>query len=341
MLLPRNTTLWGIGLTETFRNTSKALFKRNPFKGYGSNLQNPSDRICRLYEPDEKKIFIQADQAGAEALIVAYLCPDGNFRQLFKCGIKPHTYVAMHLFASYWIAEGFPEVKDWLKMRIEDLPKQTRWKEFNKYVKVSDARNNRYFIGKKACHSFNYRKQPATFIFDVLKESEGRVALSLSEGKRVHGVYHGLFPEIEQVWHKDIERILQATRTLLNLFGHPRVFYGNTKDDKLIREATAFVPQSTVGCITNYAFVELQYYIEDNALTEWDLLNNKHDSILLQVPNDQDNIQHAIKILKQSIEIKLTSPRNEEFRMRSEVSVGMNWGKYDPEENPEGMKEAA
>lgn len=339
--LPRNTCQWQLGLTETFRNASRSLFKGFGFKGYGTNLQNPSDRLCRLYIPDDGKCFIQADCAGAEALIVAYLCPDGNFRELFKQGIKPHVFVAMHLFADFWEEEmrkRYPEfsmsffIKDYLDAPVKSLKTLPYWKQLEKMIKKDGTR---YFIGKKSCHSFNYRKRPESFIFDVLKESEGKVVLSLQEGKRIHSIYHRLFPELEQIWHREIDRTIKETKTLFNLFGHPREFYGPVTD-KLLREATAFVPQSTVGCITNYAFVKLQNLIEDKHL-DWDLLNNKHDSILIQCPEaDKDE---AAKVLKESLEIAMVSPRGESFKMRSEVAIGYNWGKYSEEHNPKGMKE--
>jgi hypothetical protein len=46
--------------------------------------------------------------------------------------------------------------------------------------------------------------------------------------------------------------------------------------------------------------------------------------------------------MKSHLEIDLKSPRGEPFRMKSEVGIGMNWGKFDPthpEVNPDGMKE--
>jgi hypothetical protein len=336
--LPRNTCQWGIGSTETYRNNSRALFKYPGFKGYGTNLQNPSANICTLYIPDTGKVFVQADQAGAEALIVAYLCPPGNFRELFLQRIKPHIYVAMHIFADFWEKEmhkdGFKSfrIKDYLAAPIKILKTLPDFKHLSNKIKHNDLK---YFIGKKCCHSLNYRMRSNTFRFNVLKDSEGKVVLSGYESDKFCSIYHGLFPEIEGIWHKDIDRVLATTKIMYNLFNHPKEFYGKV-DDKLTREATSFVPQSTVGSITNYAFCNLQNYIEQNKL-EWDLLNNKHDSILVQAPESES--MAAAKAVKESLELDLVSPRGEPFKMRSEVSIGYNWGKYDEDKNPKGMKE--
>lgn len=326
--MPRCNTSWSIGGTDTFRNRSRKLLDR-----WGTNQQNISSNISRIYIPDENKIFVSADCAGAEALIVAYLCPEGKFRSLFTVGIKPHVFVALHLFAKHWSTTFGDTIASMLNLSPIALSNHPNWKEVSKAIKNHETY---YFIGKKSCHSFNYRKQAGGFIFDVLKESEGRVVLSKKEGERIRDMYVSvLFPEIEQVWHKEQDDILRRTRTLRNLFGYPRTFYG-TFTDSFFREATAFIPQSTVGCITNIAFARLQCKIEAEGLP-WDLLNNKHDSVLVQCPIEDKDL--ATIALRESLEQELISPRGEHFKMKSEVSVGLNWGKYNVTDNPEGMRE--
>ena len=51
--------------------------------------------MMEIYGPKPGNIFVQPDQAGAEALVVAYLCPPGQFRSLFLNGIKPHTLMQL------------------------------------------------------------------------------------------------------------------------------------------------------------------------------------------------------------------------------------------------------
>lgn len=328
---PRVTTGWRLGGTNTFRKSSGKLLDH-----WGVNLQNPSKRFCKLCVADKDKKLIQADQAGAEALIVAYLVPDGNYRQLFLNKIKPHTFVAMHLFADTWSKELKEDITPYLKSTVKDLKTLPKWKELAELIKTY-SEGKYYFIGKKSCHSFNYRKAANTFIFDVLKESEGRVVLSKEEGQRIHSIYHNLFPEISQEWWPHIDSTLRETRTLYNLFGYPR-YFGGAFSDKFFREATSFVPQSTVGCITSKAFVYLQNEIETKIeLKGVDLLNDKHDAILLQCYHGTEIT--IAKILKHSLEQELISPFGEKFQMKTEVFIGTNWGNYDKEKNPEGMQE--
>jgi hypothetical protein len=326
--MSRTTCSWQLAGTDTFRRSSKKLFRT-----WGGNLQNTKRELLPIFIPDGDRVFVQADQAGAEAKIVAYLCPDGNFRELFKVGIKPHVFMALHIFESDWVKEGHGYVSDYVKLKPSQLPLQPHWKELNKVIKDNFIR---YFIGKKSCHSFNYRMRPNTFQMDVLTESEGSLYLAKKDCEKIYALHQSLFPEIHYQWHKELDEVLRRGRTLYNLFGYPR-YFGGPFTDEFFRKATSFIPQSTVGIITAIAFTRMQEYIEDNGLTEWDVLNDKHDSVLIQCP--ESDVQHAAEKLKSLLEVDLQSPRGEQFKMGAEVSIGRNWGKYDPDHNPEGMKE--
>ena len=323
----RNTCSWRTGLAETFRNRSTKLLGI-----YGTNLQNPSDRICRMYCADEGKVLVQVDQAGAEALVVAFLCKGpNNLRRLFEQKIKPHVYVAMHLFKSYWSRTGHPIVEAAVYTPIEGLRMLPGFDLLEKAIKKHDKY---YFIGKKVCHASNYDMGPKTFRMTVLTDSEGRVVISHQEAVIFLETYHKLFPEIRE-WHNETITILKATKVLRNLFGYPRLFTGPMQPHTF-KEAFAFVPQSTIGVLGNMAFVEEQEYIEEHH-KDWDLLNNKHDSTLTQC--SMDEVKDCVEVKKRIVEKLLISPYGETFQMKSEALVGKNWGKYDEVTNPEGLKE--
>lgn len=331
------TTGWKLSGTNTLRKSSAKLLGRPPDKesGWGGNEQNISDRLRRVYRPSRPGYkLVQCDQAGAEALLVAYLCTAGNFRALFDVGIKPHVYVALHVFASHW-AKLLPKgerIEDYTLAPIRLLPNLPSWRVLGKAIKE----HHRYYaIGKMICHASNYGMRPPTFQLNVLQRSEGKIVLTLAEAAEYLRIYHQLFPEIT-LWHVDVEQQLRATRTLANLFGFPR-YFGGPFGDKLWKEAYAFVPQSTVGCITSIAYVNMQTWIEENPEAGWNLLTDTHDSILLECP--EEDVPIASRLAKLCIEQELVSPRGEVFNMRSEVGVGTNWSKYNEEENPGGLKE--
>lgn len=332
--LPRTTCGWGTGTAKTFRNQSYILMDK-----WGTNLQNPTNNICKIHVPDTGYSMIQADQSGAEALIVAYLCRAGNFRNLFLCNIKPHVYVALHVFQSQLEKRLGHSLSDYTTATISGLKSISGWKDVSDIIKSSDgwdAYERYYFIAKMICHASNYAATAGALQKHILVKSDGVLALPKRDCERFLSVYHSLFPEIRE-WHALVEDELKSTGELVNLFGFPRKFFGPLSNYKTIKEALAFVPQSTVGCITNMAFVEVQDWLEHNPEVEWDLLNNKHDSVMMQAPHEEALVCAAL--LQSCMQRPLISPRGEKFQMKSEVSLGRNWAKYDEKTNPLGLKE--
>jgi len=370
-----NTTQYHQEGANTFRRSSRAIVEGwgNYIIRIGTNLQNIEQELRRIYHAkgynaaihlekcihylktkqydhftsDELKtlnIFNQSDQAGAEALIVAYLCSKGKFRDLFLNNIKPHVFVALHLFSSVWqeelnkISSGDFKIsiQEFLGRDIRDLQKHHYWKTLDNIIKSSDGwegGRRYYYIGKKVCHAGNYGMRGNTFRLAVLEESRGQIALTKQQADEYIRFYHMLFPEISE-WHRDTIRQLEATRTLYNLFGYPK-YFGQEIRETMFNEAYSFVPQSTVACITAKAYCKLQDFIESNNLN-WDLLADTHDSYMLQTPI-QESLE-ALKIMKSFIEQDLISPRNEPFKMRAECQHGFIWCKA-KEKYPEGMTE--
>lgn len=167
----------------------------------------------------------------------------------------------------------------------------------------------------------NYGIKANTFATAILKDSRGQVNLSVKQAQEYLDAYHKLFPEI-RLWHREVDLTLRVHHRLHNLFRYPRYFF-TPVDENNLKEALAFIPQSTVGCITHIALTKLQNYIEENHL-DWDILNNCHDSYLVQCPVDE--AAECCKQMKFFMEQKLTNFRQEEFYMRSEALVGRNWG---------------
>ena len=342
--MPIATTAWHIAGTDTFRLASRKLLENKPFcNGYGSNLQNLTDRQSRIFIAPKGKKFISCDQSGAEAFIVSYLCKPGcKYRELFANGIKPHSFVALHIFTKQieklW---GKGSLDAFTASPISKLRSITGFKELFDFIKSTDGLPPRlrfYFIAKQVCHSSNYDASDSALITNTLQKSDGAIVLTKQEAGLFLDILHNqLFPEIRGCFHKDVELLLRTTRTLRNLFGYPKEYYYSVITPKLLREAYAFIPQSTVATITNIAYTQLQTIIEEEHLLGWDMLNNKHDSVMGQFP--EDDIPQAAWLVKSFLEQELVSPYGEKFRMKAEVSIGSNWGKYDSENNPEGLKE--
>lgn len=327
---PRNTTLIKLAGTETFRAASSAFFE------YGTNLQNISKDMRHLYYADDGKVLVQTDQSGAEALIVAYLCEAGRFRDLFLNNVKPHVFVAMHVFLDKWkLLCKDVDPMGFVSTPIPELQKREGWKILDNIIKESDnwqASERYYYIAKMICHASNYGMRAAAFMLNVLEKSRGQIVLTKQQAEDYLMRYHSLFPEIQR-WHRLVERTLTEHKVLHNLFGFPRALTGQF-DANDAKEWYAFSPQSTVGCITHIAATLLQRYIESNG-RDWDLLGNCHDSYLAQCPIGEE--VELGRVMKEFMEQELTSPRGEKFRMRSETQAGRNWSPYKKNKNEDGL----
>ena len=300
---------------------------------YGANLQNPDKEALDIYIAPAGMTFVQCDQSGAEALIVANLTRPGRYRELFNVGIKPHTFIALHIFCesmqNEWPLAG-KSPSYWKSLSPSDLKKDPDWKPLDKAIKSSDKE---YKIGKMVCHASSYRMRERTFQLQTLKQSHGTLTLSLAECKTFLGFFASLFPEIIE-WQDEIEFQIRTNRQLRNLFGYPRRFE-RTITDSYIREGISWVPQSTVGCITHIA---VNRYNNERPPKTLPAINNKHDSFLALVPDGLVN--DTAKLMQDCLAISLTGRDGINFTMKSEAQAGKNWGKYS-KENPNGMRDLA
>lgn len=313
-------------------------------------MQNEEKSLREIYEADPGKIFVQVDQSGAEALIVAYLCRAGRFRQLFENGIKPHVYVALRLFKDVWVkkmkearlitGDSDFNIAELIATPIPELRNNPYWKSVDSIIKDSDnwpLSERYYYLAKQTCHSGNYDVTPPTFRMNVLEKSGGKIMISKENSELFNLTYKSLFPEIFE-WHGQVRKQIETTGFLYNLHGHPFTHTAPEVLDSKWKEMYAWVPQSTVGEITNIAYAKAQTYIEENMLP-WDLLANTHDSYLVQCPVGSESV--CARTLQGFMAQTFTSPIDSvQFTMRSEAQCGYNWAPAKKDKNPNGLSEA-
>lgn len=185
-------------------------------------------------------------------------------------------------------------------------------------------------------NSGNYGITPPTFRMNVLEKSGGKIVISKEDAEFFITTYQSLFPEIFE-WHECVRRQVEKHKILYNLHGHPYIITQPFILESAWKELYAWVPQSTVGEITNIAYSKLQRYIWD-AGVEWDLLANTHDSYLVQCPIGEE--RKCALVMQEFMGQEFTSPIDGvKFRMKSEAQAGYNWAPAKKDKNMEGLKE--
>jgi hypothetical protein len=316
--------------TKSFRLASAKLLPAKSEDGYGNNAQNVPDQARRAFIPRSPSFtFIQADLEGAEAIAVALLLREGQFRDLVRLRIKPHNFLLCHAFTD--------KVADLLQgVAVETLTPRALHEHAN--FKPIMARCKKlpveYGLSKKTIHGYNYGEGWKTFRDSVLKETQGAVVLTAARAKGLLDLVDRLFPEIKER-QRDIEEKVKNHEAISNLFGHRAQFIGRFTGN-LARTAISWSPQSTIGQCTNIAACRLQDYIEEHK-KKWNILVIVHDSILIECP--QEEVSEAATALKQAMTFTFTSPVDGwKATIGVEVQVGLNWGKFDEEDNPKGLK---
>lgn len=193
---------YNVAGTETGRFSSSSAPDRT-----GTNLQNITKDLRKLFLPDPGCVIVKADLKQAENMMVAYMAEDPLMIDAFETGKDIHKLVAGMIF------------------KKEEISKDERQ------------------LGKKGGHAANYMMRPKR-LKEIAFEECGLV-LKLTDAKGIMEAYFKAFPMIK-TWHRKIIAELGKSRTLTNPFGRTRTFLGHWGDD-LFREAVAFLPQGTIA----------------------------------------------------------------------------------------------
>jgi DNA polymerase I-like protein with 3'-5' exonuclease and polymerase domains len=143
-----------------------------------------------------------------------------------------------------------------------------------------------YGMFKSLCHGTNY-----------LGTADGiapRIGLLVHETERIQKWYFGLAPEIKR-WQEDIKKQVSGRRYVQNAFGY-RIHFFDRIEGTIFNQAVAWIPQSTVGCLINRAYVNIH-----NNLPEAEVLLQVHDSLMGQVPIE--NKEHWLRRIVEESQI--------------------------------------
>lgn len=318
--------------TSSFKpaGTKSGRLASSKFLGaFGSNGQNISDHMRRLFIPRPGYRFVQNDLEGAEAVAVALYVTEGHFRELVRRKIKVHNFVCVKIFPNLF-------EKFFTRAEINALTPQSFHESPHYKPVISHCKSlkTEYALAKRTVHGSNYSMGWKTFQENILKETAGRVVLPAAECKRLLSAYFDLFPEVK-VFQATFDKHAQEFTEFSNLFGWSvRCIQRYTT--AVGRTCISWGPQSTVGIATIVAAQRFQTHIEKLS-RNWNLLNCVHDSLLAEGPAEE--AEELAKVLADCMTFTFTSPIDGwTCTIGVEKSIGDNWSKYDPEENPNGMK---
>lgn len=286
--------------TETWRMTMGKSTFGGGFSLQTAPVRSKEGRLIRtLFKADEGKRLCNLDLARAEAMLVAWLSNEVLMIDMFKRGEDTHWHNA--------------------KLIAHELG-YTHIGMDTDYNKEDDDHYDLRYCGKECGHAIHYKMGPRQMRGSLLK-----YGLDLPEKtcKSIIITYKIQRPAIPQ-WHLRIEYELKRKRTLEtpDVAGvrKKRVFFGRI-DDTMLREALAFIPQTTTGLVNHTI---MQRTSKEYGHKGMDILSDGHDGFLFQMPEDWDYLE-VFKKINEFGDIPMTIG-GRELRIPREFETGPTWG---------------
>lgn len=229
-------------------NTGRVTCYESP-TGSGYNLQtipkytDPKDAPGGilgdrdLFLSDPGQWFFQCDLAGADGWTVAAysaMLGDDTLLEDYRFGLKPARNLAL-------ILRG---------LATETTDRQTL-KELGRKVSGDDWD---YFAAKRVQHGCSYLEGALTVSRNILKDSEGKLYMSVPECEKLKRAFFARYRGI-LAWHEWVGRRLKERPVLTAASGQVRQFFG--RPDEIITKAVAFEPQANTTYATNLAMYRL------------------------------------------------------------------------------------
>jgi uracil-DNA glycosylase family 4 len=166
--------------------------------------------------------------------------------------------------------------EDWTTLdyieRGEDLHKLTASWLYNDKPLAKISYEERQ-MGKKARHAGNLGQSGAGLSTQIYKP--------IKICNQIMDKFHKMAPNVKNVFHYGIERLIDKEAMLINPFGRRRDFYGISKQNKhdVYKEAYSYIPQGTVS--DHFKAVSLEI---SKAMPLAFQLGEFHDGLLYEIP---------------------------------------------------------
>ena len=284
-------------------NTGRFSSSMNDFGG-GGNFQNITEELRRIFiaDPGMKLAYVDLEQAESRAVgaIIWNLFHDGTYLDACEGGDLHTTVTKMTNPQLPWTGDPSAD---------KELAEQPFYRQ-----------HSRRHMNKVLGHGSNYDGKPWT----MAKHTK----IDQKVIKDFQGSYFGAFPGIKR-WHEWVRERLIDDGYLVSLSGRRRWFFGRRTEDSTVREAIAFDPQGSVADILNRGLLAVW------RLGISQLLMQVHDALLVQYPEDQEDL--ILPQVIQAIRVPLELQHGRTLIIPSDAATGWNWSKYS-DKNPDGMK---
>jgi DNA polymerase-1 len=319
---------YNVAGTETGRWSSSG----SPWRT-GTNLQNVTKELRSIFIPDEGKIMFYADLEQAESRVTAYIAGDENYINACE-STDLHTEVVKMVWPNLGWSDDLAQNRElankpyYLHFTYRDMCKRaghgTNYgmspHALAKHLKIKLSHATRfqllYFGGVVPLASLErWHKQDREGGFQELIDT-GEIVGKLVKIK-------GAFPGI-RTWHTGVSNELKQTGCLITPMGRRRQFWSRLNDNSTLREAIAYVPQSTIGDLLNLGLLKVWQNLRYAGL---DILAQVHDAILGQCYiNKLDTLMpQVLKQMNNPLEIK-----GRKMIIPSSVEVGYTWKDMKP-----------
>lgn len=191
------------------------------------------------------------------------------------------------------------------------------------------------YSGKRCNHALTYRMSYLRLVQVVNKESDKPpyVVFSYPQGKRLYDKWHQLY-NLKNWWSQIEYELGQNARTLTTPYGRIRTFFAGWGQE-LFKEATAYVPQSTVADHLNGAIQPelgiagglLEVYrrfVKANQVIK--IINQSHDSFISEIDTElvDEIAPQLIALVKRPLVVN-----GETFTIPVDCEIGERWGELE------------
>lgn len=268
------------------------------------------------------KTLIAFDLSQAESWIVAFLANERNMKHALMYGdIHTETAGSALFFATANCGHVWQ-----IKVKGELWLCPNCGSEVTKLMR---------YVGKRYNHASAYRMgaERAAQVINKDSDKPPYFTVTVKQSKKFSESWHNYYNL--KTWWTDIERQLYDTRTLRTPYGRKRTFFAQWGNE-LFKEATAYVPQSTVGDHFNgkiHPDLGIPGGLREvhrnlvKGYNDRKIINQSHDSAIIELPIQDANDELFGEIKKYMLRPLVVN--NEEFVIPIDIEQGERWSEME------------